>query len=70
VQLILDVAGKSTMLGKIDRIRKFGIFDDFSGGNLQEFCDFNLIYGFNYSGKTTLSRAPIGEHRSRCRAGG
>lgn len=45
------------MLGKIERIRKFGIFDDFSGSGLQEFRQFNLIYGFNYSGKTTLSRA-------------
>lgn len=42
---------------KIRKISGLGIFRDFSWGeNLPEFTDFNLIYGWNYSGKTTLSR--------------
>ena len=45
------------MLRNIGRVRNFGVFDDCNGVGLQDFCDFNLIYGFNYSGKTTLSRA-------------
>ena len=39
------------MLEKIDRIGNFGIFDDSDGDGLRGFCDFNLIYGFNYSGE-------------------
>lgn len=42
---------------KIKKVSGLGIFRDFSwGDNLPEFADFNLIYGWNYSGKTTLSR--------------
>lgn len=42
---------------KIGKIAGLGIFRDFSwGDSLPEFADFNLIYGWNYSGKTTLSR--------------
>ena len=45
---------------KITKIRKIiglGIFKDFSWDeDLPKFADFNLIYGWNYSGKTTLSR--------------
>lgn len=52
------------MLKKIQHIRKLGVFDDFSwdsevknkGGAVQNFVDINIIYGRNYSGKTTLSR--------------
>ncbi len=52
------------MLKKIQHIKKFGVFDDFSwdsevknkGGAVQNFVDINIIYGRNYSGKTTLSR--------------
>jgi wobble nucleotide-excising tRNase len=45
------------MLKKINRIRKFGVFDDFSWhDDLPEFKLFNVLYGWNYSGKTTLSR--------------
>jgi wobble nucleotide-excising tRNase len=39
------------------RLKKFGILDDFSwDSSLPDFCRFNLIYGWNYSGKTTVSR--------------
>ncbi|MCG7878995.1 MAG: AAA family ATPase [Candidatus Thiodiazotropha taylori] len=42
---------------KIQKITGLGIFRDFSWDeNLPEFEDFNLVYGWNYSGKTTLSR--------------
>lgn len=52
------------MLKKIRHIKKLGIFEDFSwdsevkqkGGAVQSFLDINIIYGRNYSGKTTLSR--------------
>lgn len=52
------------MLKKIQRIERLGVFDDFSwddevknkGGAVQNFVDINIIYGRNYSGKTTLSR--------------
>lgn len=45
------------MIKRIKSIKKIGIFDDYKAdGNLQEFNDKNIIYGWNYSGKTTLSR--------------
>ena len=44
------------MFTKID-IKKFGLFKDFRWPNdLMEFERVNVIYGRNYSGKTTLSR--------------
>ena len=48
------------MIGRLNRLRNFGIYRDFSGNaasGLPDFNKFNLIYGWNYSGKTTLSRA-------------
>lgn len=46
------------MIKKINKIKEFGIYYDyrFSRENTPEFKKFNLIYGWNYSGKTTLSR--------------
>ncbi|WP_280570787.1 AAA family ATPase [Chromohalobacter sp. 296-RDG] len=52
------------MLKKIQKINKLGVFEDFywdyevknNGGAVQSFSDINIIYGRNYSGKTTLSR--------------
>lgn len=44
------------MITKINKIKDFGVFKNFSGSSLPEFKTFNLIYGWNYSGKTTLSR--------------
>ena len=45
------------MIKRIKKIKNFGIFNDYRpDGNLQEFNDKNIIYGWNYSGKTTLSR--------------
>lgn len=44
------------MFRRIANILNFGVFNNFTGGTLPEFAPFNLIYGWNYSGKTTLSR--------------
>lgn len=52
------------MLKKFSHIKQLGVFKDFSwdvevrnkGGAVQTFLDINIIYGRNYSGKTTLSR--------------
>ena len=47
------------MIRRINRLQKFGIFLEHIGdkdSSIQEFRERNLIYGWNYSGKTTLSR--------------
>jgi wobble nucleotide-excising tRNase len=45
------------MITKVNRIRDFGVFRNFSWqAAIPDFKQFNLIYGWNYSGKTTLSR--------------
>lgn len=42
---------------RINKLVDFGIFQDFSwNNNTTEFSSRNIIYGWNYSGKTTLSR--------------
>jgi len=46
------------MIRTIQVIKSFGVFNNFSWPTgLPEFKQYNLIYGWNYSGKTTLSRA-------------
>ena len=45
------------MLKTVPKLKKFGIFRDFLWSNsTSDFAHFNLIYGWNKSGKTTLSR--------------
>lgn len=45
------------MIKRIQNISGLGIFQNYRrDNNLQEFAEKNLIYGWNYSGKTTLSR--------------
>ena len=45
------------MFEKISKLMKFGIFRDFSwGDDTPSLASFNLIYGWNKSGKTTLSK--------------
>lgn len=44
------------MIKKIKNIKDFGVFKNFNADSSLEFNTFNLIYGWNYSGKTTLSR--------------
>ena len=47
------------MIEKIEQIKDFGIYKDFnwiSSPDIKDFNFKNLFYGWNYSGKTTLSR--------------
>jgi wobble nucleotide-excising tRNase len=45
------------MLKRINYIKHFGVFDDYRrNGDIQDFAEVNIIYGWNYSGKTTISR--------------
>lgn len=45
------------LIRRIKSIRDFGIYQDFKwSGNTPDFENKNIIYGWNYSGKTTLSR--------------
>lgn len=45
------------MIKKITKIKDFGIFQNFNwDSSIPEFKKYNSIYGWNYSGKTTLSR--------------
>lgn len=45
------------MISRIRQIKSFGVFSDFQWPvGLPDFKQYNLIYGWNYSGKTTLSR--------------
>ena len=54
----------SNEIKKIDSIKNMAVFQDFhwnssvrdEGNNIVEFKKFNIFYGRNYSGKTTLSR--------------
>ncbi len=45
------------MLKRISHIKNFGVFQDYRRtGNIDDFKKLNIIYGWNYSGKTTISR--------------
>ncbi len=45
------------MLTKVSKLKDFGIFSDFKWNtSLNDFKKNNLIYGWNYSGKTTFSK--------------
>jgi len=45
------------MIVSINKVKNFGLFRDFKwNSNMRKFKQCNLIYGWNYSGKTTLSR--------------
>lgn len=45
------------MIKRINHIRNFGVFKSYRrSGNIQDFAKVNIIYGWNYSGKTTISR--------------
>jgi len=45
------------MISKISKLKNFGIFHEFTWKTeLPDFKKFNLIYGWNRSGKTTISR--------------
>lgn len=46
------------MIKKINKIKNFGVFKDFKwdSDTIPDFNKHNLFYGWNYSGKTTISR--------------
>lgn len=45
------------MIKRISRIKNLAVFNDFLwAGGIQDFSTINLVYGYNYSGKTSLSR--------------
>jgi wobble nucleotide-excising tRNase len=44
------------VIRSIEYIKKFGIFSDYQKSNVKDFGKNNIIFGWNYSGKTTLSR--------------
>jgi wobble nucleotide-excising tRNase len=45
------------MVERIDKIKSFGPFKNFKwNNNILDFRQYNLLYGWNYSGKTMLSR--------------
>ncbi|WP_212637035.1 AAA family ATPase [Desulfovibrio gilichinskyi] len=54
----------SGAIKRIDTIKSMAVFQDFcwassvrdDGNNIAEFKEINILYGRNYSGKTTLSR--------------
>lgn len=43
------------MIVCISRLKQFGIFSDFDGSKIKQFGKYNLIYGWNGTGKSTLS---------------
>lgn len=44
------------MISRINYLKDFGSYRQFQWGEIATFAKLNLIYGWNYSGKTTLSR--------------
>lgn len=45
------------MLKAFEKIQNFGVFDEYTRPqDIEDFAELNLIYGWNYAGKTTLSR--------------
>lgn len=45
------------MIRSIEKLKKFGVYQNYvKPSGIEEFSNKNLIYGWNYSGKTTLSR--------------
>ena len=45
------------MIKRINKIKSFGVFSNYTrNSDLRDFEEKNIIYGWNYSGKTTVSR--------------
>jgi wobble nucleotide-excising tRNase len=44
------------MITKINKLKRFGIYQNYTWGAIDDFKSKNLVYGWNYSGKTTLSK--------------
>ena len=46
-----------SMITRINYIKNLGVFEDYARDlNLQDFKEKNILYGWNYTGKSTLSR--------------
>lgn len=45
------------MIKRINRIKNMGVFSNYTrNSEIRDFEEKNIIYGWNYSGKTTVSR--------------
>jgi len=45
------------MILRINKLKSLGLFQDYKwNGDLEDFCRYNLVYGWNGCGKTTLSK--------------
>ena len=45
------------MIKRINKIKNLGVFSNYPrNSELKDFDEKNIIYGWNYSGKTTISR--------------
>ncbi|MCF1713328.1 AAA family ATPase [Flavihumibacter sp. RY-1] len=44
------------MITQINKLKRFGIYQNYTWGRIEDFKRKNLVYGWNYSGKTTLSK--------------
>lgn len=44
------------MITQINKLKRFGIYQNYTWGSIDDFKKKNLVYGWNYSGKTTLSK--------------
>jgi wobble nucleotide-excising tRNase len=44
------------MITQINKLKRFGIYQNYTWGGIDDFKKKNLVYGWNYSGKTTLSK--------------
>lgn len=57
------------MITRIEYIDNFGVFSNYTWSNdLKDFNERNIIYGWNYSGKTTLSRVLTSVKNSKINA--
>ena len=56
VRCYFGIIIKMAILKKITKLKNLGVYTDFSWGNLPEFKQYNVIYGWNGTGKTTLSK--------------
>ena len=44
------------MITQLNKLKRFGIYQNYTWGGIDDFKKKNLVYGWNYSGKTTLSK--------------
>ena len=44
------------MITQVNKLKRFGIYQNYTWGAIDDFKKKNLVYGWNYSGKTTLSK--------------